>query len=147
MKLQEVSLTARELRHYLITDGTFIFIELEDTVEELYNATVQMQRIFSIAELYEGYVVIAVPIPKVLSSLRAPIAYYFKMTSQYKLRREVWLIADHSVIKIHEYNSPPSRILEEISMTLPVKTKNRLLNPELTRKMINNLEVLLKRKH
>lgn len=27
---------------YLITDGTFIFIELEDTVEELYNATVQM---------------------------------------------------------------------------------------------------------
>jgi len=128
---------------YLLTNGKFMFVELEDTVAEVYIAATQMQRIFGIAQLYNAYAIIAVPLPRNLSSIRGPLAYFFRITKDYDIKRELWLLSDERIFKIHEENVEPSPILSQISTCIPVKTENRVLNPKLTRELIRTLRKVI----
>ncbi len=133
---------------YLLTSGEFIFVELEDTIIEIYSAAIQMERIYGVAQLYGAYVTIAAPLPPNLSSIRAPLTYFFRITSMYDVKRELWLLWDEHIIKIHEKKVTPSPVLSQISICTPIETKDGLLDPELTRKLVDairniveNLEV------
>ena len=130
---------------YLLTDGDFIFVELEDTVFEIYNAAIQMRRIYGIAEIYNGYVAVAFPTPSVLSSIRSPLAYFFKITRSYRIRRELWLLLNDKIIKIYEASTRPSRVLSEISISIPVETEAGLITPLASRNLVARLRDVMKK--
>jgi len=131
---------------YLLTDGEFIFMELEDTVVEIYNAAAHMKRIYGIAQLYRAYGIIAIRLLSNLSSIRAPLAYFFQITNKYNVKRELWLLWNKHIIKIYEKETVPSPILSQISICVPIETKDGLLDPKLTRKLIDTLKDIVKRK-
>lgn len=129
---------------YLLTAGELVFLELEDTVDEIYSAAAHMELAYRIASLYNGYVVIAVPVPENLSSIRSPLAYFLRISRKYHVRRELWLVLhDGRIIKIYESKNRPSSVLSEISVTVPVRTVDGLMTVAESRRLVDRLREVL----
>ena len=119
-----------------------IFVELEDTVHEIYNATYQMLRnIIPIAQLYYAPIVIAIPRPELPELLLSPLAYFFRKTSGFNVRRELWIVlSERKLIKIIESKVTPSEILNSISRIIEIKLdKQGKLTEKSAKRLINEL--------
>ena len=71
------------------------FIEIEDTIFEVYSGTKQLIRVATISRIYDAGFLLIVPYPEKPLKATLPISYFFKMTGDVGLRRkELWLVRD-----------------------------------------------------
>jgi len=81
----------------------FIFLEVEDTIAEIYSGTKQLLSIIEISRVYNASLILLSPFPRKLSSCFAPIIYFFRRCEERRIsRKEIWLLfaLSDSVIRI-----------------------------------------------
>ena len=99
----------------------FVFVELEDTVKEIYNAINQLL-IFAVpvADLFHGVVAIAVPLIDKAEKLIPPLRRFYYRTKDFSIKRELWLLHDYSIVKAVAKGESPSKIFSKISITIEI---------------------------
>ena len=71
----------------------FLFVEIEDTIAEIYSGTKQLIQIALISKIFDGDFVLIAPYPAEIASINMPATYFFRETSKVRLRRkELWLV-------------------------------------------------------
>ena len=81
------------LRIDLVVADEMVFVEIEDTIFEIYSGTKQLLRLATISRIYNVGLVLITPFPRDPLKSTLPIAYYFRKTSQAGLdMKELWLV-------------------------------------------------------
>ena len=123
--------TVRSVDYVLSRD--MIFVELEDTTDEIYGAITQLlSSVIPVAELYNAYVVIAIPTPRDPASLMGPLQRFYIRTWERRIKRELWIISavKKHIIKIIQYGVNPSPVLQEVSHVIEVFVKDNGVIPD-----------------
>ena len=132
------------VRHvdYIISEE-MIILELEDTLQEVYNAIAQIKDLIgSVSKAINCRIVIALPIPRFIELILSPLQRFFIVLSHLNLIGELWLLdfEKDRIIKILLEKINPSSILRNISAVIKVKTNDKYeISEEDAREFIREL--------